>query len=225
MALTVFFIHQVQRETRLLIHQFKLLVNSSLFFLMIMIFFPLTMPADVTLLRTIAPGLAWIAILLVMLLSAERLFQQDYEDGVIEQWLVSGYPMSLFVAAKMGVHWFFTLLPILILMPILALLFNLSGYETWSLMISFICGTPAILALCALAAIFGTGIKQKGVFMALIVLPLIIPVMIFGSGAVTAAMAGLAVGGYLALLLAISLLAVGFLPLAIATMIQIGLVE
>ena len=92
-------------------------------------------------------------------------------------------------------------------------------------MLSLICGTPTILFLCALAASFSTGLKQKGVLMALILLPLTIPVMIFGSAAIIAAMQGLAVQGYLALLLAISLIAAGFLPFAIAGVIRISLVD
>jgi len=192
---------------------------------MIMVFFPLTMPADAALLRTIAPGLVWIAMLLSMLLSADRLFQQDYDDGIIEQWLVSGYPVSLFVVAKILMHWLINMLPMLLLSPLLAILFSLNTYETVILMLSLICGTPTILFLCALAASFSTGLKQKGVLMALILLPLTIPVMIFGSAAIIAAMQGLAVQGYLALLLAISLIAAGFLPFAIAGVIRISLVD
>ncbi len=216
---------QLQREALLHLRQLRLIINSCLFFLMIMVFFPLTMPPEPALLRTIAPGLVWIAMLLAMLLSAERLFQQDYDDGIIEQWLVSGYPVSLFVAAKIVMHWLLNMLPMLILSPIVAILFALNGYETVILMLSLICGSPAILFLCALAAAFSTGLKQKGVLMALILLPLTIPVMIFGSGAIIAAMQGFAVQGHLALLLAISLLAAGFLPFAIAGVIRISLVE
>ena len=94
------FHRQLSREIRLHLRQLRLIINSCLFFLMIVVFFPLTMTPDVALLRTIAPGLVWIAMLLALFLSAERLFQQDYDDGVIEQWLVSGYPISLLVSAK-----------------------------------------------------------------------------------------------------------------------------
>ncbi len=216
---------QLSREIRLNLRQFRLIINSCLFFLMIMIFFPLTMPPDVALLRTIAPGLVWIAVLLSLFLSAERLFQQDYDDGVIEQWLVSGYPISVFVGAKIVVHWVLNLLPMLMFCPVLAIIFALGGYETVMLMLSLLCGTPAILALCALAAAFSTSLKQKGLLMALILLPLTIPVMIFGSGTLLAAMQGLSVHGYLALLLAMSLITVVFLPFAIAGVIRINLVD
>lgn len=223
--LVTLFKFQLSREIRMHLRQVRLIINSCLFFLMIMIFFPLTMPPDVALLRTIAPGLVWIAMLLALFLSAEHLFQQDYDDGVIEQWLVSGYPISVFVGAKIVVHWVINLLPMLLFCPVLAVIFALGKYETMILMLSLLCGTPAILALCALAAAFSTGLKQKGILMALILLPLTIPVMIFGSGTLLAAMQGIAVQGYLALLLAMSLITIFFMPFAIAGVVRINLVE
>ena len=219
------FMRQLNREYLMHARQLRMIVNSCLFFLMIMVFFPLTMPPDPALLRTILPGLVWIAVLFAILLSSERLFQQDYDDGVIEQWLVSGYPLSVYVAAKVCMHGLSTLLPILLFCPFLALLFALNGHETLILMLSLLCGTPAILFLCALAAAFGTGLRQKGVLMALVLLPLTIPVMIFGSGAITAAMQGLPVVGYLAILLAISVMATGFLPFAVAGIARISFVD
>lgn len=219
------FRRQLTRERLIHMRQLRMTVNSCLFFLMIMVFFPLTMPPDPTLLRTILPGLIWIAALLAMLLSSERLFQQDYDDGVIEQWLVSGDPVSLFMAAKVVLHWLSMLLPILLFCPLLAFLFALTEHETLILMLSLMCGTPTILFLCALAAAFGTGLRQKGVLMALVLLPLTIPVMIFGSGAITASMQGLSAAGYLAILLAMSVTAAGFLPFAIAGVARIGFVD
>lgn len=221
MSYAKLFQRQVAREIRLHLRQKRLLLNSCLFFLMIMVFFPLTMPSDGELLRTITPGLVWIAMLLAMLLSAERLFVQDAEDGIIEQWLVSGYPVSLFVGAKMLIHWLLNLLPILLLCPVLGVLFALSGYETIVLMSSLICGTPAIFAICALASGFSGGIKQKGLLMALILFPLTIPMMIFGSATLTAAMQGLPIQGYLAFLVAMSLIFASFLPLAVAGVLKI----
>ncbi len=219
------FKRQFARECLVHARQVRMVVNACLFFFMIMVFFPLTMPPDAPLLRTILPGLVWIAVLLAMLLSSERLFQSDYDDGVIEQWLVSGYPISVFVAAKVLSQWLVTIVPILFFCPILALLFTLTMHETVVLMLSLLCGTPAILFLCALAAAFGTGLRQTGVLMALILLPLTIPVMIFGSGAILAVMQGLPAQGYLAILLAMSCLAVVFLPFAVAGVARIGFVD
>lgn len=216
---------QFQRELLIHMRQPRLLINASLFFVMIVVFFPLTMPSSSLLLKQIAPGLVWMAVLLAALLASERLFQQDYDDGVIEQWLVSGYSLRIIVSAKMLAHWLLTVTPLLLFCPIFALLFGFTGYELMILLLVLILGTPAILALCALAAAFGTGMQQKGILMALVLLPLTVPVMIFGSGTITACMQGLPVSGYLAILLAISILAVGFLPFAIAAVIRIGLAD
>lgn len=217
------FKNQLHREMCLSMRQFRLLMNTALFFVMLLVFFPLAMPPDAQLLRMIAPGLVWIAVLLAMLLASERLFQQDYEDGVIEQWFVSGEPVVFFIFAKVLIHWFGNLLPILILSPLLAVLFALSPYELSVLAASLLLGTPAILFLCAFAAVFGIGLQQKGVFMALILLPLTLPVMIFGSSATFAAMQGLPVAGYLALLLAFSLISLVFLPFAMGLMLRMSL--
>lgn len=220
-----FFMRLLYREWLLQLRQLRTLVNTSLFFLMTLTFFPLTIPPDSALLRALVPGLIWIVVLLSLFLSSERLFQPDYEDGVIEQWLVSGYPLQWFITAKIVVHWLLNVMLMLIFCPFLSLLFALNCSEMVSVALSLLCGTPVILSLCALSAAFSTGLKQKGVVMALILLPLTIPVMIFGSAAIAAAMQGLAVSGFLALLLAMSVLAMVCLPFAISGIVRIGLVD
>lgn len=217
------FLTQISREMLLQKRQIRLIVNTCLFFLMITILFPMTMPPEIHLMRTIAPGLVWIAMLLALFLSSERLFQQDDEDGVIEQWFVSGYPVSLFVVAKTVIHWFLNIMPIVLFCIFLALLFSLNQREVSVLMLSLCCGSPAILWLCVLAAAFGIGVDQKGVLMALVLLPLTIPVMIFGSSTLIAVMQGQAISGYLAWLLAMSLAATALMPFAIASILRIRL--
>lgn len=216
------FIRLFHRELLVQIRQIRFLVNSCLFFLMVLFIFPLTLKPEMVLMRTIAPGLIWMAMLLSLLLSAERLFQQDYEHGVIEQWLVSGHSLQGILGAKIAAHWFFNILPVLVLCPVIAILFSFSPWETGVLVMSLLCGTPALLFLCALAAAFGVGVNQKGALMALILFPLTLPLLIFGSGTLNIAMQGLPVNGYLALLLAMSVLAVGFLPYAIAAVVRIS---
>lgn len=225
MGLGELFSRQCRRELLIHLRQPRLLLHASLFFLMVTVFFPLTIPPDTTTLRTVAPGLIWIAMLLAMLLTSVGLFQQDYEDGVIEQWLISSYPLSIIVAAKLVVHWLLNLVPLLIFCPLMALLFNFSWQEMGILIFSLILGTPAILFLCGLATAFSAGMQQKGVLMALILLPLTVPVMVFGSATLSAVMQGFPVLGYLAILLALSILAVGFLPFAIAAVIRINLAD
>ncbi|MGQ3892409.1 heme exporter protein CcmB [Legionella sp. CNM-4043-24] len=220
-----YFLRQMRRDALIQFRQPGMIINSSLFFIMIMVFFPLTMPPDARLLLQIAPGLVWIATLLSMLLASERLFQQDYDTGVIEQWLVSGNSLAVLLAARLLVQWLLTIIPLLLFCPLLALLFGLSMYQVGILALSLIAGTPCLLGLCALAAAFGTGMQQKGVFMALILLPLAVPVMIFGSGTVVAAINQEPVSGHLALISAVSLLTICFLPFAIAALIRISLAE
>ncbi|HAU1152583.1 TPA: heme exporter protein CcmB [Legionella pneumophila] len=216
---------QFRRELLIQVRQIRYLVNSCLFFLMLLFIFPLTLRPELMLMRMFAPGLVWMAILLSMLLSLERLFQQDYEQGVLEQWLVSGQALNLLVTAKVLAHWLVSVTPLLILSPVIAILFSFNAWATYILFLSLICGTPAILFLCALAAAFSVGINQRGALMALILLPLTLPMLIFGSGTLSVAMQGLPVSGYLALLLAMSLLAVGFLPYAIAAVIRISHID
>ncbi|APF02672.1 TPA: heme exporter protein CcmB [Legionella pneumophila] len=216
---------QFRRELLIQVRQIRYLVNSCLFFLMLLFIFPLTLRPELMLMRMFAPGLVWMAILLSMLLSLERLFQQDYEQGVLEQWLVSGQALNLLVTAKVLAHWLVSVTPLLILSPVIAILFSFTVWETCILLLSLICGTPAILFLCALAAAFSVGINQRGALMALILLPLTLPLLIFGSGTLSVAMQGLPVSGYLALLLAMSLLAVSFLPYAIAAVIRISHID
>ena len=213
---------QFKREWLVQVRQIKFLINSGLFFLMMLLLFPLTLKPEVSLMRSVAPGLVWMAMLLSLLLSAERLFQQDQEQGVLEQWLVSGQPLAVLVGSKVAAHWLFNLIPFIILSPLVAVFFSLNLWETWILILSLICGTPALLFLCALAASFGIGIDQNGTLMALILLPLTLPLLVFGSASLTNAMQGLNVDGYLALLLAMSLIAIAFLPVAIAGVIRLN---
>lgn len=212
---------QCHRESLLQLRQPRRLCNAFLFFIMMMVFFPLTMPANSQLLHQLAPGIIWIGVLLAFLLLSDRFFQQDYEDGVLDQWLVSGYPLTSLILAKLVIYWIAIVFPLLVFSPILALVFGFSWEETGILIAALTVSTPGILALTTLAAAFSIGHSQKGLLTALILLPLTLPLMIFGSAVITVANLGGSVSAYLAILLAISLLAVAFLPFAIALVIKI----
>lgn len=216
------FRRQFKRELLIQIRDIRCLINSCLFFLMILFFFPMTLKADLILLRSVAPGLVWMALLLSLLLSAERLFVPDYEQGVIEQWLVFGRALPCIISAKIAAHWCFNVIPVLLLCPLVALIFSLTPWETTALILSLLCGTPALIFLCALAASFGVGMTQRAALMALILLPLALPILIFASATVTMAMQGLAISGYLALLLAFSVLSISFLPYTIAAVMRVS---
>lgn len=214
---------QLKREFLLHLRQPQLILNSSLFFLIISLFLPLTLPANPEILRIAAAGLIWVSMLLSMLLATLLLFQQDYEDGIIEQWLISGYPLELILVEKIFVQWLLNILPIIICCPVLAILFSFDFKTMLTLLFSLIIGTPAIFFLCALAAACCTGLAQKGILMALILLPLAIPIMVFGSSMLITAMQGFAIMGHVAILLAVSILFVSFLPFAIAAIVRINL--
>jgi len=215
------FLRQVfLREMILQKRQLRGTLNACLFFLMVVILFPLSFPSDPVFLRKLLPGLVWIAVLFAFFLSAEHLFLQEDEDGVLEQWLISDKPMQVRVRIKLFVHWLTHLVPLVLFCPILAILFDLNLYETGVLSLSLFCATPTLIALCAFSSVFGIGLKQQGVFTALILLPLTLPVIIFGGGVLSAAMQGLPISGHLALLSAVSILAFWGLPWAISGVIR-----
>lgn len=219
-TMTALLWQQLRREWTLQLRQKKSWVNSLLFFAMIVLFFPMTLPADAHLDRMLAPGLVWVALLLSNLLAAERLFQVDYEEGVIELWQISGQPLTILIIAKVLVHWGVTLVPLLAGIPLVAGLFDLPRNAAVVLAESLGCGTLPIILLSALAAAYSTVLPQKGVLMGLIVLPLILPVLILGAGATAAAVAMLPVGAYLAYLGALSCVTLAGMPMAIAAVMR-----
>lgn len=215
----------MQRELMLNVRQLKMIFNVALFFIIFMVIFPLSMPADPQMTRKLAAGLIWMASLFSFMLAADRVFTADYEQGVIEQWLVSGYSLPLIVFAKLLFHWMLSLLPLLLLMPFMGLLYSLSFNEIIIFMAALFCGTAPLIFIAALASVFALAARQGSHLAPLILLPLTIPVIIFGSGASSAAISGLPVSGFLAILAAISLITVCLLPFAIATVIRISLAD
>src|SRR3990167_10757372 len=212
----VFFMRQLQRELTLICRQIKTVLFVVLFFGMVIIFFPLTLTPTPEMLQKILPGLLWTAMLLSMLLASENFFQRDYVEGVIEQWLVSGVSLEVLIVAKISAHWLLTTLSIALLCPIIGLLFNLNIYQIIMTIVLLAISTPCIIFLCALAAAFCIGISQQGAIVALILLPLSLPIMIFGSGGLNSLLIGDSISAELAMLAAISLLAITLLPYAIA---------
>lgn len=215
----------IQREVVLQTRALQRVMNASLFFLMVLLLFPLGFEADPLLLKKILPGLVWIAALFAFFLSADSLFQAESEDGVLEQWLISPVALHTRIRIKLLVHWLVYSLPMVCLCFMIGFVFDLNLNQTGLLILSLLCGTPSILALCAFSNVFGLGLKQQGVFSALILLPLTLPVMIFGGGVLTHVMQNLPVSGHLALLLAVSILAFLGLPYAISAVIRVGIAD
>lgn len=198
------------------------LANPLLFFLMIVTLYPLGVSPEVDLLRKIAPGVIWIAALLSALFSLENLFRSDFEDGALEQMLLSAHPLSLLVLGKVLAHWLVSGLPMLLLAPLLGLLLAMSPPAIAALELTLALGTPLLSLVGAIGVALTVGLRRGGVLLTLLVMPLYIPVLIFATNAVTAAAAGLPIAGQIYFLASLLVLAVTLAPFAIASALRIS---
>ena len=198
------------------------LANPLLFFLMIVTLYPLGVSPEVDLLRKIAPGVIWIAALLSALFSLENLFRSDFEDGALEQMLLSAQPLSLLVLGKVLAHWLVSGLPMLLMAPLLGLLLAMPPPAIAALTLTLGLGTPLLSLVGAIGVALTVGLRRGGVLLTLLVMPLYIPVLIFATNAVTAAAAGLPIAGQIYFLAALLVLALSLAPLAIAAALRIS---
>jgi heme exporter protein B len=199
-------------------------VASVLFFFIIAAsLFPLGVGADPVLLRAVAPGVLWVAALLSTMLSLGRLFSADYADGTLEQIMLSPQPLVLTVAIKTLAHWMVSGLPLVFLAPVLGLQFDLASREIVVLTVSLLLGTPVLSLIGAIGAALTLGVRGGGVLVSLLVLPLYIPVLIFGAGAVTASASGLGAQAGLSLVGAMLVLSAVFAPYAAAAALRIAM--
>jgi heme exporter protein B len=171
----------------------------------------------------IASGVLWVTALLACLLSLGRLFTADYLDGVLEQTLLIPQPLAVLVVGKVFSHWVISGLPVVLLSPLLGLQFGLSGDSLWVLTLSLLLGTPTLSMIGAVGAALTLGLRGSGLLVALLVLPLFIPVLIFGAGAVTNSLAGIGSEANLSLLGACFLFSFAFAPWATAVALRIAL--
>jgi heme exporter protein B len=199
------------------------LANPLIFFLMIVTLYPLGVSPDVELLRKIAPGVIWIAALLAAMFSLESLFRSDFDDGALEQLLLSPQPLPVLVLAKVLAHWLVSGLPMLLLAPLLAVLLSMPPRAIQVLVATLAIGTPLLSLIGAVGVALTVGLRRGGLLLTLLVLPLYVPVLIFATGAVAAAAAGVPVAGQLYLLAALLALAVTLAPMAIAAALRISL--
>ena len=199
------------------------LANPLLFFMMVVTLYPLGVSPEVELLRRIAPGVIWIAALLAALFSLENLFRSDFEDGALEQMLLSAYPLSLLVLAKVLAHWLVSGLPMLLLAPLLGLLLSMPEKAIYALELTLGLGTPLLSLIGAIGVALTVGLRRGGILLTLLVLPLYIPVLIFATNAVTAASAGMPVSGQIYFLAALLVLALTLAPVAIAAALRISM--
>jgi heme exporter protein B len=216
------FLGVLRRDLQLGIRRRNELLNPILFFILVVSLFPLGVGPGPQMLREIAPGVIWVAALLATLLSMERLFRTDFEDGALEQILLSPHPLSLMVVAKVLAHWLVTGLPLILVSPLLGVLLYLPDEALEILPLTLLLGTPVLSLVGAIGVALTVGLRRGGVLLTLLVLPLYVPVLIFGTTAVVAASAGLPVSGQLALLGAMLLLALTLAPFATAAGLRIS---
>ena len=199
------------------------LLHPLLFFVITVSLFPLALNPDPVFLGKIAPAVLWVAALLATLLALPGVFTSDYEDGSLEQLLISPHPPTLLVSAKMLVHWLVTGVPLIIISPLLAEMLYLPRHALPDLLWSLLLGTPALSLVGAIGAALTLAARRSGVLLALLVLPLYVPVLLFGAGAVRAATIGIDPTGPLLLLGAMSLLALALTPLTVVAALRAGL--
>ena len=213
----------VQRDLLLALRRRSDVATALLFFVIVASLFPLGIGAEPNLLRAVAPGVIWVAALLSSMLSLGRLFAADHADGTLEQMLLAAAPLGVVVMAKAAAHWLISGLPLAAIAPLIALQYDLAPGLYGVLVLSLLLGTPVLSLSGAIGAALTLGLRGGGVLLALLVLPLCVPVLILGAGSVEMAAAGLQPDGQLLLLGALLVLAAAFSPWAIAAALRIAM--
>lgn len=197
-------------------------LTTLFFFIIVVSLFPFGVGPETNQLRMMAPGILWVAALLASMLSLGRLFSFDYLDGTLEQMLLGAAPLGLLVLAKVLAHWLVSGLPIVLMAPILGVMFDLPAEQLLVLTVSLLCGTPVLSLIGAVGAALTLGLRGGGVLVSLLVLPLYVPVLIFGAGAVGAQAAGIGAQSHLYLLAAFLAVSLLFAPWATAAGLRIS---
>ena len=197
-------------------------INPILFFVIVITLFPLGIGPEANTLSRIAPGIIWVAALLSTLLSLDRLFKSDYDDGSLEQMLLSPHPIFILVLAKIFAHWLLTGLPLIFIAPILAVLLHLNENSYGALMATLLLGTPILSLIGAIGVALTVGIKKGGVLLSLLVLPLYIPVLIFATSAIDTAAINLPFSGQLAIIAALFFSTLTLAPFAVSSALKVS---
>ncbi len=199
------------------------LVNPMLFFIIIVSMFPLAVSPDSKILEVMAAGVIWVAALLATLLSIERIFRSDFDDGTIEQILLSPQPLPVLMLAKVVAHWLVTGLPLILVTPILAMLMHLPSESLGVLMLTLLLGTPVLSLVGAIGVALTIGLRRGGMLLTLLILPLYVPVLIFGANAAQASAMGLDVSSQIYLMAAMLVFTLTLAPLAIGAALKISM--
>ena len=213
----------IRRDLLLAMRRRADVLTILVFFILVVSLFPLGVGPEMDMLRKMAPGVLWVAALLASMLSLGRLFSADYLDGTLEQMMLTPQSLSILVLGKMIAHWLVSGLPLVLMAPVLGLQFDMSAQGLLVLMIGLLIGTPILSMLGAIGAALTLGLRGGGVLLSLLVLPLCIPVLIFGTGAVEAVASGLSVVSNLSLIAALLMLCLVFTPWVAAQALRISM--
>lgn len=212
----------IRRDLLLALRRRAQILNPLVFFVIVVTLFPLGVGPEPNLLQKLAPGVLWVAALLSAMLSLEAMFHSDFEDGALEQLLLAPQPVFTTVLAKVLAHWLLSGLPLLLLAPMLALWLHLPTDAIVVLMVTLALGTPVLSLIGAIGVALTVGLRRGGVLLSLLVLPLYIPILIMGAGAVDSAASGLAVDAHLSIMGALLLLSLSLAPWAAGAALQIS---
>lgn len=212
-----------RRDLLLALRRKSEVLTAVFFFVIVASLFPLGIGPEPQLLKKIAPGVLWVAALLATLLGLPRMFAADHQDGTLEQLALSPSPFGLLVSGKILAHWLVCGLPLVLLAPVLGIQYDLDAGALGVMTLALLLGTPLLSLIGAIGAALTLGVRGGGVLLALLVLPLYVPALIFGAGAVEAHIAGLEYGGHLSLLAAMLVVAVFFAPWATTAALRIAL--
>ncbi|MEA3411342.1 MAG: heme exporter protein CcmB [Pseudomonadota bacterium] len=213
----------LRRDLLLAFRRRSEIANPLIFFVLITSLFPLGIGADNSMLRAIGPGVIWVAALLASLLSLDGMFRSDFEDGSLEQFMLSAHPVSILVMAKVFAHWLVTGVPLLAVSPLLGVLLVIPAEGIAMLMLTLLLGTPVLSLIGAVGVALTVGLRQGGIILSLLVLPLYVPVLIFATNAVGTTIAGIPVTAQIYILSAMLVLAVSLAPLATAASLRVSL--
>jgi heme exporter protein B len=213
----------IKRDLLLAMRRQSDVLTTLFFFIIVVSLFPLSVGPEMNMLRTMAPGVVWVAALLASMLSLGRMFSNDYLDGTLEQMLLSPQSLSLLVLGKALAHWLVTGVPLVLMAPVLGVQYDLPVEALFVLTTALLLGTPVLSLIGAIGAALTLGLRGGGVLVSLLVLPLYIPVLIFGAGAVEANMAGVGFDAHLSLIGAFLLVSLVFAPWAAASSLRVSL--
>ncbi|MES9992228.1 MAG: heme exporter protein CcmB [Candidatus Thiodiazotropha sp.] len=223
LSLTSAFSLLLKRDLVLAYRRRAELVNPMLFFVLVTAMFPLGIGNDAKLITAVGPGVVWVAALLAALLSLDSMFRSDFDDGSLEQFMLSAHPVSILVLAKILAHWLVTGLPLFIIAPLLAVLLNIPASAIPTLMLTLILGTPVLSLIGSVGVALTVGLRRGGVILSLLVLPLYVPVLIFATDAVKTAIVGIPTTAQLSILSAMLVGSLVLAPMATAASLRISL--